>query len=115
LRQHITIEQFQELKEEQVNKATSFWKKKPGSLMFCEIQLTERKEAKKYNGYYHGVITSVENDSYNSSWDLKGTTGSFKYIIMVEPFPLFSYGELVEIIQEQVSPFDFNEITLDEL
>lgn len=112
---YVTVEQWKELSPSQTQSALALWNKRVGDHLFCEIELTVRLEAKKYNGVYYGVVTDVHENSYHSSWDMKGSTGVFKYIIGANQYPLFSYGQLVEIIIFHKNDYDLNGKTIDDL
>jgi hypothetical protein len=111
MKHHITIEQFNELSPAAKERARVIIKKQIGSIHFAELNSTD-PEIKKYNGLYTGVVTSVENNQYSINFQMK-TTGAFQYMIGEDDYPLFSIGELIEILKNE--NLEFHTIEIDAL
>lgn len=103
MKQHITVEQFQELTKKGQEKARSVRPRQIGSRVFVTLSRDEM-ELKPYNGRYYGVVTNVKEDQYEIIYDLKGTTGAAKSLKDAPDYPLFSFGELVQICKESGQP-----------
>ena len=101
MKQTITIQQFKELSLNGQETLAGMLKKQVGSVVFAELNFQE-KELKKYNGTYTGVVTKVSGNTYDTVWDLKGSTGVFKYLLSAEEYHLLSLGEMIQVIQEKV-------------
>lgn len=97
MKRFITVEQFNELSPLAKEKSLNLIPRQVGSKVFAELCSTDRK-FKKYDGIYEGIITKATESSIHIDYQLKGTTGSFKFLIEQESYPLFSLDELILIL-----------------
>lgn len=99
MKQYITIEQFRQLSQDAQEKARTMLPKQMGSRLFAELSL-EEPSLEEYNGIYTGVVVSLTGTNYQVIYETTGTTGPTKYLKNATDYPLFSFGELLQIVSE---------------
>lgn len=107
MKQYITSQQFEELSPDQQANLMKRWTKSVGDLIYCKSELDD---------VYFGVITEVKGGKAYSAWDMGGTTAPAMRIINGRWYPLFCYGQLVEILIDLYGhSVDLNYKTIDDL
>lgn len=99
MKQTITIDQFQQLSEQAQEKARGILPKQIGSRVFATLDLEEPTMA-EYNGIHTGVIAAIKDTTYQIIYETTGSTGPTKHLKNIPDYPLFSLGELVQIMRE---------------
>lgn len=107
MKQYITHEQFDQLNSSQQATIMKKWARNIGDLIYCKPHSAER--------IYFGVITEIRDGKAHSAWNLP-TTAPTKLILDSVWYPMFSYGQLVEMIVELYNgSIDLNDKTIDDL